>query len=108
MVKRSGKGDYCRKAKNHPEECLLEGRKFAFRARISAPGQNFRGLEIPEFLALKNSAKSFTKGCGAAFGKGPEILRNQNFRGPEILRIFAKSFLSSCGATFCKGPEFSE
>jgi hypothetical protein len=56
-------------------------------------------------------AKSFTKGCGAACRKGPEILSNQNFRGPEIpefpaLRIFAKSFLSSCGATFSKGPEF--
>jgi hypothetical protein len=56
-------------------------------------------------------AKSFTKGFGAAFGKGPEILSNQNFRGPEIPefpapRIFAKSFLSSYGATLCKGPEF--
>jgi hypothetical protein len=44
-------------------------------------------------------------------GRGPEILRNQNFWGPEIpefpaLRIFAESFLLSCGATFCKGPEF--
>jgi hypothetical protein len=67
MVKRSGKGDYCRKAKNHPEECQSQGRKFAFRARnsapragISAPGQNFWG----------NSAKSFTKCCGATFCKG--------------------------------------
>jgi hypothetical protein len=56
-------------------------------------------------------AKSFTKGCGAACRKGPEILSNQNFRGPEIseflaLRIFTKSFLSSCGATFSKGLEF--
>jgi hypothetical protein len=56
-------------------------------------------------------AKSFTKGCGAACRKGPEILSNQNFRVLEILefpalRIFAKSFLSSCGATFSKGPEF--
>jgi hypothetical protein len=59
-----------------------------------------------EFLALKNLAKSFTKGCGAAFGKGPEILSNQNFWEFLALRIFAKSFLSSCGATFCKGPEF--
>jgi hypothetical protein len=55
-------------------------------------------------------AKSFTKGCGAAFGKGAEnfekseFLRAGNFR--MALRIFAKSFLSSCGATFCKGPEF--
>jgi hypothetical protein len=77
MVKRSGKGDYCIKAQNHPEECLLEGRKFAFRAgnsaprvRISAPGQNFWGPEIPEFLALRNSAKSFTKRCGAMFCEG--------------------------------------
>jgi hypothetical protein len=77
MVKISGNGDYCRKAQNHPEECLLEGRKFAFRAgnsapraRISAPGQNFWGPEIPEFLALRNSAKSFTKHCGATFCKG--------------------------------------
>jgi hypothetical protein len=59
MVKRSGKGDYCRKAQNHPEECQFQGQKFAFRARISAPGQNFWGPEIPEFPALQNSAKSF-------------------------------------------------
>jgi hypothetical protein len=64
MVKRSGKGDYCRKAQNHPEECLLEGRKFAFRvgAEILALGT--------EFPALRNSAKSFTKHCGATFCKG--------------------------------------
>jgi hypothetical protein len=54
--------------------------------------------------------KSFTKGCRAACRKGPEILSNQNFRGPEILefpalRILAKSFLSSYGATLSKGPE---
>jgi hypothetical protein len=54
MVKRSGKGDYYRKAQNHPEECLLEGQKFAFRAGnsapragISAPGQNFWGISGP-------------------------------------------------------------
>jgi stalled ribosome alternative rescue factor ArfA len=41
MVKRSGKGDYYRKAQNHPEECFLEGQKFVFRARNSAPGENF-------------------------------------------------------------------
>jgi hypothetical protein len=70
MVKISGKGDYCRKAQNHPEECQFQGRKFAFRAGISAPGQIFRGPEIPEFPALRNSAKSFTKCCGATFCKG--------------------------------------
>jgi hypothetical protein len=32
--------------------------------------QNFWGLEIPEFLALRNSAKSFTTGCGAACREG--------------------------------------
>jgi hypothetical protein len=52
MVKRSGKGDYCRKAQNHPEECLLEGQKFAFRVGISTSGQNFWGPEIPKFLVL--------------------------------------------------------
>jgi hypothetical protein len=77
MVKRSWKGDYYRKAQNHPEECQFQGRKFAFRARISATraristaGQKFRAPEIPEFLALRNSAKSFTKHCGATFYKG--------------------------------------
>jgi hypothetical protein len=69
-VKRSGKGDYCRNAQNHPEECQFQGQKFVFRARnsapragISAPGQNFRGP------ALQNSAKSFTKCCGATLYK---------------------------------------
>jgi hypothetical protein len=51
MVKRSGKGDYCRKAQNHPEECLFQGRKFAFRA-----GNLLSGPEIlplgPEFPPL--------------------------------------------------------
>jgi hypothetical protein len=92
MVKRSGKGDYCRKAQNHPEECQFQGRNFAFRAGnsahragISAPGQNFWGPKIPEFLALQNSAKSFRKHCGAAFCKGArnsglaEFPRARNF-----------------------------
>jgi hypothetical protein len=44
--------------------------------------------------------------------KGPEILIDQNFWGPEIpeflsLLFFTKSFFSSCGATLIKGPEFS-
>jgi hypothetical protein len=83
MVKRSEKGDYYRKAQNHPEECQFQGQKFAFRAgnsapraRISAPGQNFWGPEIPEFLALRNLAKSFRKHCSAMFCKGP---RNSGF-----------------------------
>jgi hypothetical protein len=90
MVKRSGKGNYCRKAQNHPEECLLEGQKFAFRARnsaprarISAPGQNFRGPEILEFPALRNSAKSFTKCCGATFCKGARNSGLAEFLGAE-------------------------
>jgi hypothetical protein len=41
------KGDYCKKAQNHPEECILLGQKFDLRAGISAPGQNFWGPEIP-------------------------------------------------------------
>jgi hypothetical protein len=77
MVKRSGKEDYCRKAQNHPKECQFQGQKFAFRAGNSAPragisaaGQNFWAPKILEFLALRNSAKSFTKRCGATFCKG--------------------------------------
>jgi hypothetical protein len=89
MVKRSGKGDYCRKAQNHPDECQFQGRKFAFRAGISAPragisapGQNFRGLEIHEFLALRNSAKSFIKCCDATFCKGAGNSGLAEFPGP--------------------------
>jgi hypothetical protein len=40
-----GKGEYCRKAQNHPEECFLEGQKFVFRAGNSAPGPEFPPLE---------------------------------------------------------------
>jgi hypothetical protein len=90
MLKRSGKGDYCRKAQNHPEECQFQGQKFAFRAgnsapraRISAPGQNFWGPKI-EFLALRNSAKSFTKRCGAMFCKGAGNSGLAEFPGPKI------------------------
>jgi hypothetical protein len=92
MVRRSRKGDYCRKAQNHPEECQFQGWKFASRARnsttragISAPGQNFWGPEILEFPALRNSAKSFRKCCGATFCKGAgnsglaEFLGARNF-----------------------------
>jgi hypothetical protein len=88
LEKRSGKGDYCRKAQNHPEECQFQGRKFAFRARnsaprarISAPGPNFRGPEIPEFSALQNLAKSFTKRCGATFCKGAKNSGLAEFSG---------------------------
>jgi hypothetical protein len=98
MVKRSGKGDYCRKAQKHPEECQIQGRKLAFkagnsapRAGISAPGENFRRPEIPEFLALQNLAKSFIKCCGTTCSKGArnsgliEFLgaRNYIISGPQ-------------------------
>jgi hypothetical protein len=62
-------------------------------------------------------AKSFTKGCGAACRKGPEILSNQNFWGLKIpefpaLQIFAKSFFQAVVQPSVKGrnfwPEFSE
>jgi hypothetical protein len=54
------KGDYYRKAQNHPEECFSQGQKY----RIS-------GSRIfHEFLALRNLAKSFTKRCGATLYKG--------------------------------------
>jgi hypothetical protein len=77
-----GKGDYCRKAQNHLDECFLEGQKFVFRAknsaqgqkfcpraRISSPGENFWGPKNSKFLALQNSAKSFTLCCGATLSK---------------------------------------
>jgi hypothetical protein len=95
MVKRSGKGNYCRKAQNHPEECQFQGRKFAFRAEnsapragISAPGQKFWGPEILEFLALRNSAKSFTKRCGATFSKGARNSGLAEFPGARNFIIF--------------------
>jgi hypothetical protein len=71
MVKRSGKGDYYRKAQNHPEECLLEGQKFAFRAENSAPPFEIR-LSPLQNVVVQHSVK------------GPEILAWQNFRGLEI------------------------
>jgi hypothetical protein len=50
--------------------------------------QNFRGPEIPEFLALQIFTKSFLSSCGATFSKGPEFLagifRNENFWGAGI------------------------
>jgi hypothetical protein len=48
-----GKGDYCRKAQNHPEECILMGRKFDFRARNSAPGPEF--LPLDKISGARNS-----------------------------------------------------
>jgi hypothetical protein len=55
-----GKGDCCRKAQNHPEDCISEGRKLCFRARNSAPGpeispqgRNFRPWT--KFLGARNS-----------------------------------------------------
>jgi hypothetical protein len=62
-----------------PLDKISGGRKFLnfrpFKIQLS-PLQNVvvqrsvRGPEIPKFPALENLAKSFTKGCGAAFGKG--------------------------------------
>jgi hypothetical protein len=98
-VKRSGKGDYCRKAQNHLEKCLLEGQKFAFRAGnsapragISAPGQNFRGPEIQDFWGPEiQDFRPFEIRLSPLQDvvvqrsvKGPEILVWQNFQGPEI------------------------
>jgi hypothetical protein len=40
-----GKWDYCRKAQNHLEECILLGRKFGFRTGNSAPGPAFPPLD---------------------------------------------------------------
>jgi hypothetical protein len=78
MVKRSEKGDYCRKAQNHPEECQFQGQKFAFRARIFALGQNFRGRPFEIRLSpLQNVVVQRSV-------KGPENLVWQNFQGPEI------------------------
>jgi hypothetical protein len=70
-----GKGDYCRKAQNHPEECFSQGQKFSFRAGNSTPGPGAKILPLDkisghEFPALRNSAKSFTKRCGATLCKG--------------------------------------
>jgi hypothetical protein len=36
--------------------------------------QNFRGPEIPEFLALRFFDKSFLSSCGVTLCKGPEFL----------------------------------
>jgi hypothetical protein len=40
-----GKGDFYRKAQNHPEECFLQGQKFSFRTGNSAPGPEFPPLD---------------------------------------------------------------
>jgi hypothetical protein len=50
--------------------------------------QNFRGPEIPEFLALRIFVKSFLSSCGATLSKGPEFLagifRMKISWGPEF------------------------
>jgi hypothetical protein len=40
-----GKGDYCRNAQKHPEECFSQGQKFSFRAGNSALGPEFPPLD---------------------------------------------------------------
>jgi hypothetical protein len=42
-----GKGDYCRKAQNHPEECFSQGQNLVLGPDISPQGRNFRGPDIP-------------------------------------------------------------
>jgi hypothetical protein len=46
--------------------------------------QNFWGLEILEFLALKIFAKSFSPSCGAPCSKGLEFSEMKISGGPEI------------------------
>jgi hypothetical protein len=71
MFKRSlEKGTTVERLKITQRSAFLLGRKFDFRAGISAPGLNFRGPESPEFPSLQNSAKSFTLYCGATLSKG--------------------------------------
>jgi hypothetical protein len=95
MVKRSfGKGDYCRKAQNHPEDCISQGRKLCFRARNSAPGLEFLPLdkisggrkfyEFPNFWPFETRLSPLQNIVVQRSVKGPEILVWQNFRGPEI------------------------
>jgi hypothetical protein len=96
------------------------GQKFAFRAGnsapragISAPGQNFQGPEIPKFPALRNSAKSFTKRCGATLCKGAgnsdlaEFPGTRNFiiSGPKKS---AKSFTKGLWCSLQEGAGNSE
>jgi hypothetical protein len=40
-----GKGEYCRKAQNHPEDYVSQGWKLCFRAGNSAPGPEFPPLD---------------------------------------------------------------
>jgi stalled ribosome alternative rescue factor ArfA len=60
-----GKGDYCRKAQNHPEECFSEGRKFSFRAGNSTPGPDpplhkiFGGQKFLEFPRISTNFHEF-------------------------------------------------
>jgi hypothetical protein len=76
--------------------------------RASKIIDTFETYQGQKFLALQNSAKSFTKCCGATFCKGAG-----NSGGPEIpkflaLKNSAKSFTKGCGAAFWKGAENSE
>jgi hypothetical protein len=71
MLKRSlEKGTTVERLKITQRSAFLLGQKFDFRARISAPGLNFRGPESPEFPSLQNLAKSFTLCCSATLSKG--------------------------------------
>jgi hypothetical protein len=88
MLKRSlEKGTTVERLKITQKSAFLLGRKFDFRARISAPRQNFRGMEIPEFLSLQNLAKSFTLCGGATLSKG---VRNSGRAGNFIISAPAK------------------
>jgi hypothetical protein len=76
---------------------------------LSGPEIPSLGPEFPpldkisgEFPALRNSAKSFTKRCGATLYKGAENSGLAEFPGAGNS---AKSFTKGCGAAFWKGPE---
>jgi hypothetical protein len=82
------KGDYCRKAQNHPEECILLGRKFDFRAINSAPGPEFLPLDKisggQKFLIFHPFEIRLSPLLGVVVQrsvKGPEILVWAEFPG---------------------------
>jgi hypothetical protein len=81
-----GKGDYYRRAQNHPEDCISQGQKLCFRAGNSAPGPEFPPLDKisggRKFFEIRLSPLQNVMVQRSV--KVPEILVWQNFWGPEI------------------------
>jgi hypothetical protein len=107
MLKRSlEKGTTVERLKITQRNVFHRARNCVSGPEIPPQFQNFRPwTKFPGAGTLRNSAKSFTKRCGATLCKGAENFGLAEFLGARNIKNSFKSFTKGCGAACRKGPE---